>query len=85
MNGWSNIETYMVFTDHIEGLGLHDMGWDGLSVGEVAEVLKAYVLAWLDMTTEEGHAKVYAQHFVTSADYEQIAQLMLSEHSYQVA
>ena len=85
MNGWTNIETFMVYTDHIEGLGLEDMGWHGLSLGETADVLKAYVLAWLDMTTEDGHAKLYAQHFVKNADYEQIAQLLLSIDTYQVA
>lgn len=85
MNGWSNLETYMVYTDHIEGLGLADMGWSDLSIGDMADVLKAYVLAWLDMTTEDGHAKLYAQHFVSNADFEQIAQLLLSEQSYQVA
>lgn len=85
MNGWTNIETFMVYTDHIEGLGLSDMGWADLSIGDMADVLKAYVLAWLDMTTEDGHAKLYAQHFVNNADFEQIAQLLLSEQSYQVA
>lgn len=85
MNGWTNIETYMVFTDHIEGLGLADMGWEGLTIGETAEVLRSYVLAWLDMTTEDGHAKVYAQKFVQCADYEQIAYIMLSEQASQVA
>ena len=83
-NGWTNYETWRVSLEIFDDMSAEDFSAEELPASEFAELLKDYVDELLCGSSTggpcgEGLALSYARAFVSSANYYEIAEHMLSE------
>jgi len=79
-NGWTNYETWRVNLEIFDGMDPTDMGWSGLTLYNLKEVLKEYANEALETGCSEGLALDYARAFLSSVDFYSIARSMMDAY-----
>jgi len=80
-NGWTNYATWRINLEIFDGVDVEEMGWNELSLYDMAQTLKEYAIEVIECDMPEGLALDYARAFVSEVNWYDIAKHYVVEQS----